>query len=160
MTTNGCLIRDGVSGRKGKYRIQNAATGRAARTKSKLETRSFGRWPRYNPCPWTAPGKVTGPLRRRAAPEKGFKELKQNLKIKSFVGSSEKPVLNQIYVVLIMYLLAVYQKFISRLGISVQQTLQLLQVNLLGKLSLEELFSPRGRVLKNIKEISTLYLAA
>ena len=89
-----------------------------------------------------------------------FKELKQNLKIKSFVGNSENAVLTQIYVALIVYLLAAYQKFLSRLGISVQQMLQLLQVNLLGKLSLEELFNPRNRKQKNIKKLSLLQLAA
>jgi hypothetical protein len=74
-----------------------------------------------------------------------FKEIKQNLKIKTFVGNSENAVLTQVYVALVVYLLVAYHKFISRLGMSVQQMLQLFQVNLLGRLSLEELFNPRKR---------------
>lgn len=72
-----------------------------------------------------------------------FKEIKQNLKIKTFVGNSKNAVLTQIYVALVVYLLVAYHKFISRLGTSVQQMLQLLQVNLFARFSLEELFAPR-----------------
>jgi hypothetical protein len=88
-----------------------------------------------------------------------FKELKQNLKIKSFVGNSENAVLSQVYVALIVYLLTAYQKFVSRLGMSVQQMLQLLQVNLLGRSSLEDLFNPRSRIRTNTHELRLLQLA-
>ncbi|MDR2488489.1 MAG: IS4 family transposase [Desulfovibrio sp.] len=50
-----------------------------------------------------------------------FKEIKQNLRIKTFVGNSENAVLIQIYTALTVYLLLAYQKFLSRLGLSVQQ---------------------------------------
>ena len=60
---------------------------------------------------------------------------------------------------LIVYLLAAYQKFIFRLGISVQQMHQLIQVNLLRKLSLKQLFNPRG-VYKKFKELGLLKLEA
>ena len=71
-----------------------------------------------------------------------FREIKQNLRIKTFVGNSENAVLIQIYTVLTVYLLLAYQKFLSRLGLSIQKLCQLIQVNLLGNLSLEELLNP------------------
>ena len=46
-----------------------------------------------------------------------FKWIKQNLKIKSFLGTSENAVRTQIWVALIHYLLAAYIKFISRIEI-------------------------------------------
>jgi hypothetical protein len=42
-----------------------------------------------------------------------FREIKQNLRIKSFVGHSENAVLIQIYTALTVYLLLAYQKFLS-----------------------------------------------
>jgi len=59
-----------------------------------------------------------------------FKWVKQNLKIKTFLGTSKNAVLTQIWVALCMYLLLAYIKFCSRLPISFQQTLRLLQLNL------------------------------
>lgn len=74
-----------------------------------------------------------------------FREIKQNLRIKSFVGNSENVVLIQLYTALTVYLLLAYQKFLSRMGLSIQQLFQLIQVNLLGSLSLVELLKPRRR---------------
>jgi len=89
-----------------------------------------------------------------------FKEIKQNLRIKSFVGNSENAVLIQLYTALTVYLLLKYQKFLSRLGLSVQQLLQLIQINLLGTDSLEELLNPRRRKKENPYNLSLLDLAA
>jgi len=89
-----------------------------------------------------------------------FKEIKQNLRIKSFVGNSENAVLIQIYTALTTYLLLKYQKFLSRLGLSVQQLFQLIQVNLLGTASLEELVNPRRRNNENPYNLSLLSFAA
>jgi hypothetical protein len=88
-----------------------------------------------------------------------FKEIKQNLRIKSFVGNSENAVLLQIYTALTVYLLLAYQKFLSRLGLSVQQLFQLIQLNLLGTTSLEELLNPRRRKANNSCYLSLLDLA-
>jgi hypothetical protein len=71
-----------------------------------------------------------------------FKEIKQNLRIKSFIGYSENAVLIQIYTALTLYLLLAWQKFIGHIGISVQQLFQLIQLHLLGRLSLTELLNP------------------
>lgn len=89
-----------------------------------------------------------------------FREIKQNLRIQTFVGNTENAVLIQIYTALTVYLLLKYQKFVSRLGLSVQQLFQLIQVNLLAATSLEELLNPRRRKDENPYNLSLLNLAA
>lgn len=59
-----------------------------------------------------------------------FKWIKQNLKIKSFLGTSKNAVLAQIWVALCMILLLAYLKFLSKLSGSLQHLLRLLQLNL------------------------------
>jgi IS4 transposase len=89
-----------------------------------------------------------------------FKEIKQNLRIKSFIGNSENAVMIQIYTALTVYLLLAYQKLLSRLGLSVQQLFQLIQINLLSASSLEELLNPRRRNNENTYNLSMLRLIA
>jgi len=55
-----------------------------------------------------------------------FKWIKQNLKIKSFVGTSKNAVMTQIWIALCIYLLLAFIKFQSKLGRSMQQILRLL----------------------------------
>jgi len=62
-----------------------------------------------------------------------FKWIKQNLKIKSFIGTSKNAVMTQIWVALCMYLLLAFLKFQSSLRKSMQQILRLLQLNLFEK---------------------------
>ena len=62
-----------------------------------------------------------------------FKWVKQNLKIKSFIGTSKNAVMTQIWVALCVYLLLAFLKFQSRLTKSMQQLLRLLQLNLFEK---------------------------
>ena len=59
-----------------------------------------------------------------------FKWIKQNLKIKSFIGNSKNAVLTQIWVALCSCLLLAYLKFSAKLGWSLQKMLRLLQLNL------------------------------
>jgi len=59
-----------------------------------------------------------------------FKWIKQNLKIKTFVGTSKNAVMTQIWVAMCMYLLLAFIKFSSKLNRSLQQILRLLQLNL------------------------------
>ena len=73
---------------------------------------------------------------------------------------SENAVLIQMYTALTTYLLLKYQKFLSRLGLSVQQLFQLIQVNLFGTASLEELLNPRQRNIENTYDYSLLSLVA
>jgi hypothetical protein len=62
-----------------------------------------------------------------------FKWIKQNLKIRSFVGTSKNAVLTQVWIALCVYLLLAYIKFQSGLNKSMQQILRLLQLNLFEK---------------------------
>jgi len=62
-----------------------------------------------------------------------FKWIKQNLKIKSFVGTSKNAVMTQIWIALCIYLLLAFIKFQSKLTKSMQQILRLLQLNLFEK---------------------------
>ncbi len=68
-----------------------------------------------------------------------FKWIKQNLKIKSFLGTSRNAVMTQIWIALCMSLLVAYLKFLSRCHRSMQQILRLLQLNLFLKRDLYEL---------------------
>ena len=62
-----------------------------------------------------------------------FKWVKQNLKIKSFVGTSKNAVMTQIWIAMCVYLLIAFLKFQSGLTKSMQQLLRLLQLNLFDK---------------------------
>jgi len=90
----------------------------------------------------------------RWAIEKFFRWIKQNLKIKTFVGRSENAVLTQIYVALIAYLLLSIMKHMSKIGQSLQQILQIMQLHLMEKVSIEDLFRPPENI--KIKSKSSL----
>ena len=62
-----------------------------------------------------------------------FKWIKQNLKIKTFLGTSKNAVMTQIWIALCVYLLLAFIKFQSTLDNSMRQILQLLQINLFEK---------------------------
>lgn len=68
-----------------------------------------------------------------------FKWLKQNLKIKSFLGTSRNAVMTQIWIAICVYLLLAYLKFASRISQSMQQILRLLQLNLFERRGLRGL---------------------
>lgn len=62
-----------------------------------------------------------------------FKWIKQNLKIKSFIGTSKNAVMTQIWIAMCVYLLLAFIKFQSRMKKTMQQILRLLQLNLFEK---------------------------
>ena len=68
-----------------------------------------------------------------------FKWLKQNLKIKTFLGTSRNAVMTQIWIAICVYLLLAYIKFISSFSHSMQQILRLLQLNLFERRDLNTL---------------------
>lgn len=72
-----------------------------------------------------------------------FKWIKQNLKIKTFLGTSKNAVLTQIWVAMCVYLLLAFIKFSSKLGISLQGMTRLLQLNLFERRPLLDLFRPK-----------------
>jgi len=59
-----------------------------------------------------------------------FKWIKQNLKIKAFLGTSKNAVMTQIWVAMCVYLMLAYLKYLSKTSASMQQILRLLQLNL------------------------------
>jgi putative transposase len=73
-----------------------------------------------------------------------FRFIKQNLKIKAFIGNSENAVLTQIYAALIVYLLLCYTKFLCNLSVTLQNLMRVLQLNLFRTCPLQELFEPPG----------------
>ena len=68
-----------------------------------------------------------------------FKWIKQNLKIKSFLGTSRNAVMTQIWVAMCVYLLLSYIRFLNPIQRSLQQMLRLLQLNLFERRALLEL---------------------
>lgn len=79
-----------------------------------------------------------------------FKWIKQNLKIKAFIGTSKNAVLTQIWIAMCAYLLLTFLKFQSKLGKSMQQILRLLQLNLFEKRDLMALL--RGDPIKQHRD--------
>jgi hypothetical protein len=71
-----------------------------------------------------------------------FRWIKQNLKIKAFVGNSRNALMTQIYVALIAYLLLCMFKYLSKLPVGLQNLIRVIQLNLFRRCSLEELFEP------------------
>jgi len=71
-----------------------------------------------------------------------FRWIKNNLKIKSFIGNSRNAVMTQIYVALIAYLLLCMFKFLAKIPASLQSLLRVIQLNLFRRCSLKELFEP------------------
>jgi len=87
-----------------------------------------------------------------------FKWIKQNLKIKSFIGTSKNAVMTQIWIALCVYLLLAFIKFQSKLKKSMQQILRLLQLNLFEKRDLLALLRgdpPHNKQL-SIKQLALL----
>jgi putative transposase len=69
-----------------------------------------------------------------------FKWIKQNLKIKTFLGNSKNAVLTQVLAALCVYLLIAFMKFQSKLTQSMQQIIRLIHTNLFSKRDLYDLF--------------------
>ena len=88
-----------------------------------------------------------------------FRFIKQNLKIKAFIGNSENAVLTQIYAALIVYLLLCYLKFMCNLSVTLQNLMRILQLNLFRTCPLQELFDPPGPTPDNMNTNNQLCLA-
>ena len=74
-----------------------------------------------------------------------FKWIKQNLKVKSFVGTSRNAVMTQLWIAACMYLLVCYVKFLSRRGWRLGEFLRLLQLNLFERRPLDDLFGTKAQ---------------
>ena len=71
-----------------------------------------------------------------------FKWIKQNLKIKAFLGNTDNAVMTQVMIALCVYLILSFIKFQSRIGHSLQQMIRVIQTNLFSRRGLIELFKP------------------
>lgn len=68
-----------------------------------------------------------------------FKWIKQNLKIKSFLGASQNAVTTQIWFAMCVYLLLAHLKFCNKVAASLQHIVRLLALNLFAKRDLVKL---------------------
>jgi hypothetical protein len=68
-----------------------------------------------------------------------FKWIKQNLKIKSFLGTSKNAVMSQIWVAMILYLLIAYIKFRSKSKISMLELTRIFRATLFQRLNFIDL---------------------
>ena len=95
-----------------------------------------------------APRMIADLYKSRWQVELFFKSIKQNLKIKSFVGTSKNAVLTQIWIAMCVYLLLAFIKFQSKLAHSMQKILRILQLNLFEKRDLMDLL--RGKPISSV----------
>lgn len=86
-----------------------------------------------------------------------FKAIKQNLKIKAFVGTSRNAILTQLWIALCTYLLLSFARHSAQAGWTVQRIMRVLQGNLFEKKSLRELLDPEPPD-KKIEPQMRLYL--
>ena len=108
-----------------------------------------------NQFDWS-PQTIADIYKQRWQVELFFKWIKQNLKIKTFLGNSKNAVMSQVMVALCVYLLLSYLKFQSKITKSLQEILQLIQLNLFIRRPLLELLMP---INKPPPDISQLRLA-
>jgi putative transposase len=71
-----------------------------------------------------------------------FKWIKQNLKIKTFMGNTDNAVMTQVMIALCVYLILAYLKFQSGITQSLQQISRLVNPNLFTRRNLIQLFKP------------------
>ena len=77
-----------------------------------------------------------------------FKWIKQNLKLKCFVGLSDNAVMTQVMVAMCVYLLLAYQKFMAKFKQSLQQMIRLIRHSAFIRRSIVELFQPPDKPAK------------
>ena len=83
-----------------------------------------------------------------------FKSFKQQLKVKSFVGTSPNALLSQLWIALIAYLLLSYLKFKSRFKWSVNTLCAVLPTNLFSRRNLWDwLNDPFKQRSKNLHDL-------
>ena len=83
-----------------------------------------------------------------------FKWIKQNLKIKSFLGTSKNAVLTQIWVAMCYYLLLCYIKYQTKYSYSLLEFSRILKEMILERISLIDLLSCKYYNISKIREPS------
>jgi IS4 transposase len=79
------------------------------------------------------PSTIAACYKERWQIELFFKWIKQNLKIKAFLGTTKNAVMTQIWIALCVYLMLAYLKYLSKITRSLQQIIRLLQLNLFAR---------------------------
>ncbi len=79
-----------------------------------------------------------------------FKWIKQNLKIKAFLGTSKNAVFTQVLIAMCANLMMAFQRFISGTKLSLQQCLRLVQMNLFHRRQLSDLLTEKQQQPPNI----------
>jgi hypothetical protein len=92
---------------------------------------------------------ISGLYKGRWEIETFFRWIKQNLKIKTFYGTSENAVMTQVWVALILYLLLSFIKFQTRYGYSMLELLRVIRERILGFESILELLRVNYERLKS-----------
>lgn len=90
--------------------------------------------------------------------ENFFKWIKQNLKIKSFLGTSENAVMTQIWVAMIYYLLLTYIKFQTKFSRSLLELSRMIRETLFTRRSLIDLLSLSPATISKIIESQVVQL--
>lgn len=83
-----------------------------------------------------------------------FKNIKQNLKINRFFGTSRNAVMTQVWIAMIAYLMISFYKFLHKSKLSVQTLFRIIQLNIFERKSLKDLIKnkfikPPGKVENN-----------
>jgi hypothetical protein len=82
-----------------------------------------------------------------------FKWIKQNLKIKTFLGTTENAVLSQIWVAMIYYLLLAYIKYQTKYGRSLFYLHRVIKETLLDRIPMMDLLNLNEARLKRLKRL-------
>ena len=81
-----------------------------------------------------------------------FKWIKQNLKIKTFLGTRENAVMTQIWAAMIYYLLLSFLKFQAKYSYSMQEFARIIKEFLMENISLFDILSLNYENCKKVKE--------
>ena len=84
--------------------------------------------------------------------EKFFRWIKQNLKVKTFIGTSENAVKTQIWIAMITYLLLAYIKYKTRCSYTLLEIQRLVRENIFARMSLNSLLLQGSDELTNNKD--------
>jgi len=95
-----------------------------------------------------AAGSIAEIYRQRWQIELFFKWIKQNLKIKSFLGTSPNAVMTQIWVAMIHYLLVAYLQFLHKFNLTLTEITRRIRDTLMQRLALLEVLSLERRIIE------------
>lgn len=79
-----------------------------------------------------------------------FKWIKQNLKIKTFLGTSKNAVLTQVWIAMCYYLLLSYIKYQSKYKYSIFYLHKIIRTTILERLNLIDLLNMNDKILSKV----------